>query len=76
MNLGRGDPSSICQMIGRCGCNGKAGLAVLFVEKTRRNGKNSPDHFTEGVLQSDEDWMDALSITPVCLRVALSLDNL
>ncbi|KAA1067813.1 ATP-dependent DNA helicase sgs1 [Puccinia graminis f. sp. tritici] len=75
-HIGRGDPASICQMIGRCGRDGKNGLAVLFVEKTCRNGKNTIDRFTRGAPQTDLDRMDALAITTLCLRVAFSLDNL
>ncbi|KAH9470560.1 hypothetical protein Pst134EA_007807 [Puccinia striiformis f. sp. tritici] len=75
-HMGRGDPASICQMIGRCGRDGKQGLAILFMEKTRRGGKNHVDQFTRGVTQTDVDRMDALAITHLCLRVAFSLDNI
>ncbi|KAA1103186.1 ATP-dependent DNA helicase sgs1 [Puccinia graminis f. sp. tritici] len=74
-HMGRGDPASICQMIGRCGRDGKKGLAILFVEKTRRNGKNHIDRFVRGATQTDLDRMDALAITTLCLRVAFALDN-
>ncbi|EFP92570.1 uncharacterized protein PGTG_18702 [Puccinia graminis f. sp. tritici CRL 75-36-700-3] len=74
-HMGRGDPASICQMIGCCGRDGKPGLVVMFVEKNRRGGKNRLDQFTRGAAQNDLDRMDALAITPVCLRVAFSLDN-
>ncbi|KAH9442979.1 hypothetical protein Pst134EB_027329 [Puccinia striiformis f. sp. tritici] len=43
VHLGRGDPAAICQMIGRCGRDGRPGLAIMFVEKNRRNGKNRVD---------------------------------
>ncbi|KAA1137117.1 ATP-dependent DNA helicase sgs1 [Puccinia graminis f. sp. tritici] len=76
VHMGRGDPASICQMIGRCGRDGRPGLAVLFVEKNRRNGKNSVNQFAPAAYQSDPDRMDALAITPVCLRIAFSMDNL
>ncbi|KAH9471514.1 hypothetical protein Pst134EA_005409 [Puccinia striiformis f. sp. tritici] len=76
VHMGRGDPASISQMIGRCGRDGRPGLAVLFMEKTRRKGKNSVAQFTRGAFQTDEDRLDALAITPVCLRIAFSLDNL
>jgi superfamily II DNA helicase RecQ len=75
-HMGRGDPAQIAQMIGRCGRDGRNGLAILFMEKTRRTGKNSVNHFTRGVDQTDEDRIDALAITPVCLRIAFSMDNL
>ncbi|KAI7934516.1 hypothetical protein MJO28_016943 [Puccinia striiformis f. sp. tritici] len=77
-HLGRGDPASLFQMIGRCGRDGRPGLSILFVEPHRRNGKNSVDDFEddEPMDQTEYDRMDALAITPVCLRVAFSLDNL
>ncbi|POW05826.1 hypothetical protein PSTT_09407 [Puccinia striiformis] len=82
VHLGRGDPSSICQMIGRCGGDDNPGLGIMFVEKNRRTGKNKisdfPNHraFENGYIPSDDDRMDALAITPVCLRVAFALDNM
>ncbi|PLW26725.1 hypothetical protein PCANC_26211 [Puccinia coronata f. sp. avenae] len=76
VTVGRGDPSSISQMIGRCGRDGRPGLAVVFGEKMQRNGKNRLDQFTRGTPQSDADWMDALHITSMCLRVEISMDNL
>ncbi|POW00163.1 hypothetical protein PSHT_13221 [Puccinia striiformis] len=83
VHLGRGDPSSICQMIGRCGRgDDNPGLGIMFVEKNRRTGKNKisdfPNHraFENGYIPSDDDRMDALAITPVCLRVAFALDNM
>ncbi|PLW18536.1 hypothetical protein PCANC_16183 [Puccinia coronata f. sp. avenae] len=76
VHMGQGDPSAICQMIGCCGRDGKPGLAILFVEKTRTNGKNSISQFKAGVDQSDDDRMDALAVTPVCLRIAFAVDNL
>jgi len=74
-HLGCGDPASIGQMIGRCGRDGKKGLAVMFVEKTRRGGKNHIDQFVRDSPQSDPDRMDALAITPLCIRVCFSIDN-
>ncbi|KAI7955391.1 hypothetical protein MJO28_005791 [Puccinia striiformis f. sp. tritici] len=83
VHLGRGDPSSICQMIGRCGRGeDNPGLGVILVEKNRRKGKNQisdfPDYkaFSNGYIPSDDDRMDALAITPVCLRVVFNLDNM
>jgi superfamily II DNA helicase RecQ len=74
-HMGRGDPASICQMVGRCGRDGSPGLAVMFVEKTRRGGKNRLDQFVRDAPQNDLDRMDALAITPLCLRVSFYIDN-
>ncbi|EFP82689.2 uncharacterized protein PGTG_08885 [Puccinia graminis f. sp. tritici CRL 75-36-700-3] len=43
IHMGRADPANIMQMIGRCGRDGKDGLAILFVEGNRKGGKNSID---------------------------------
>ncbi|POW02424.1 hypothetical protein PSTT_11764 [Puccinia striiformis] len=82
VHMGRGDPASICQMIGRCGRGeDNPGLGIMFMETNRRNGKNKvedfPNHeaFSNGYIQSEDDRMDALAITPVCLRIAFALDN-
>ncbi|KAA1099874.1 ATP-dependent DNA helicase sgs1 [Puccinia graminis f. sp. tritici] len=76
IHMGRGDPANIAQMIGRCGRDGKPGLAILFVEPTRKGGKNSVADFVDQQKQSDDDRMDALAITPICLRVAFAIDNM
>ncbi|KAA1114734.1 ATP-dependent DNA helicase sgs1 [Puccinia graminis f. sp. tritici] len=77
VHVGRGDPSSICQMIGRCGRGeNNPGLGIMFVESNRRTGKNKINDFDKPFQQSDDDRMDAFAITPVCLRIAMSLDNL
>ncbi|OAV90543.1 hypothetical protein PTTG_08117 [Puccinia triticina 1-1 BBBD Race 1] len=77
-HFGRGDPASLFQMIGRCGQDGKPGLAIMFVEPNRKHGKNCIEDFEddEPMAQTEDDRMDALAITPVCLRVVYSLDNL
>ncbi|EGG05678.1 uncharacterized protein MELLADRAFT_87874 [Melampsora larici-populina 98AG31] len=75
IHMGRGDPSCIEQMLGRCGRDGRPGLGVLLVEEKRRGGKNEIKDFDLSKPQSDDDRMDALAITPVCLRVALCIDN-
>ncbi|KAH9454511.1 hypothetical protein Pst134EB_014587 [Puccinia striiformis f. sp. tritici] len=51
-------------MIGRRGRDGRPGLAVLFMQKTRRKGKNSVAQFTRSAFQTDKDQLDALAITP------------
>ena len=76
VHMGQGDPSAICQMIGRCGRDGKTGLAMLFFEKTCTNVKNKISQFKAGVDQSDDNCMDALAVTPVCLHIAFAIDNL
>ncbi|PLW06970.1 hypothetical protein PCASD_24525 [Puccinia coronata f. sp. avenae] len=75
-HMGRGDPASIGQMIGRCGRDGKPGLAVLFVEKNQPKGKNQVGHFKRDEPQSNLNRMDALAVTPLCLRVAFAIDNM
>jgi hypothetical protein len=51
------------------------GLAIIFVEKNRFGGKNNLSAFEEGGSQDDNDRMDALALTPICLRIALAIDN-
>jgi superfamily II DNA helicase RecQ len=75
ITMGWADPSATCQMIGRCGRDGKPGLAIIFVEKTWFGGKNNLLALEEGGSQDDNDRMDALALTPVCLRTALAIDN-
>ncbi|OAV96746.1 hypothetical protein PTTG_26232 [Puccinia triticina 1-1 BBBD Race 1] len=77
VHVGRGDPSSISQMIGRCGRGeNNPGLGIMLVETNWRSGKNKISDFQTPMMQSNDDRMDALAITPVCLRIAMSLDNL
>ncbi|PLW50005.1 hypothetical protein PCASD_01351 [Puccinia coronata f. sp. avenae] len=76
ITIGRADPSNICQMIGRCGRDGKLGLVILFMEKKRKGGKNKAEDFSSSDKRTDDLRMDALAITPVCLRICFSIDNL
>jgi superfamily II DNA helicase RecQ len=78
IHMGRGDPLSICQMIGRCGRDGKPGLAILFMEKKRKSGINQLGGLTGPKVDKevDDTRMDALALTPVCLRIAFLVDNL
>ncbi|KAI7948774.1 hypothetical protein MJO29_010439 [Puccinia striiformis f. sp. tritici] len=78
VHFGRGDPASLFQMIGRTGRDGRPGLAIIFVEPHRKNGKNCVEDFEDDdpMNQTEDDRMDAFAITPVCLRIAFSLDNL
>ncbi|EFP77102.1 uncharacterized protein PGTG_03058 [Puccinia graminis f. sp. tritici CRL 75-36-700-3] len=59
IHIGRGDPSMISQMMGRCGRDGRPGLAILFMERKRKNGKNAVKDFGSGKEQlTDDDRMD------------------
>ncbi|POW07743.1 hypothetical protein PSHT_09823 [Puccinia striiformis] len=75
IHMGRGDPASIVQMIGRCGRDGNPGLALLFMERIRKKGKNRVADFDPGENQDEDDRMDAMAVTPMCLRVAVNMDN-
>ncbi|PLW36852.1 hypothetical protein PCASD_15272 [Puccinia coronata f. sp. avenae] len=75
IHMGRADPASIVQMVGRCGRDGKTGLVILFMEPTHKTGFNNLDDFKEGVVQTNDVRMDALAVTNLCLRVALTVDN-
>ncbi|OAV84755.1 hypothetical protein PTTG_31088, partial [Puccinia triticina 1-1 BBBD Race 1] len=61
VHMGRGDPSAIVQMVGRCGRDGRRGLGLLFMEPSRKNGKNDVGDFEDGLVQNDDDRMDALA---------------
>ncbi|OAV85059.1 hypothetical protein PTTG_30828, partial [Puccinia triticina 1-1 BBBD Race 1] len=54
IHMGRGDPASIVQMVGRCGRNGKTGLALLFMEPVQLQGKNHKADFDPDCLQNDD----------------------
>lgn len=73
--LGRMGLPELAQLFGRCGRGGSPGLAIHFVEKTRKSGVNSVVDLNDRKEMSDDDLMDAFAITPICLRVALSLGN-
>ncbi|KAA1122445.1 hypothetical protein PGTUg99_037613 [Puccinia graminis f. sp. tritici] len=75
IHMGRGDPAAIVQMVGRCGRDGNVGLGILFMEPTRKNGRNSISDFVDQTHQDDDARMDALAVTKCCLRIALTLDN-
>jgi hypothetical protein len=44
------------------------------MEPKRPLGEKKIEDFEEGP-QDEDDWMDALAVTPVCLRIALTVDN-
>ncbi|OAV86985.1 hypothetical protein PTTG_29631, partial [Puccinia triticina 1-1 BBBD Race 1] len=76
VHVGQGDPASICQMIGCCGRGGSNGLAILFVEPNYRSGKNRVEEFTTPTQQTNDERMDALAITPICLQICFAIDNM
>jgi hypothetical protein len=63
-------------MIGCCGRDGKPGLAILLMEKKRKGGKNKLEDFSASDKKMEDLRMDALVVTPVCLRTCFSIDNL
>ncbi|KAA1079365.1 ATP-dependent DNA helicase sgs1 [Puccinia graminis f. sp. tritici] len=65
VHMGRGDPSSICQMMGRCGRDGKPGLAILFMEPKRRFGLNTIEAISKGDKQTDDVRMDSYGYIPM-----------
>lgn len=75
--MGRMDPATVVQMFGRCGRDGRPGVGILFVEEKRggAGSKNDPKEFGDPTNMTDDKRMDALAVTPVCLRVALAVDN-
>lgn len=75
--MGRMDPATVVQMFGRCGRDGRPGVGILFVEEKRggAGSKNNPKEFGDPTNMTDDKRMDALAVTPVCLRVALAVDN-
>lgn len=73
--LGGMDPDVMIQMGGRGGRGGKGSLVLMLVEPFRTLGKNSIEDFENVSSLNDDDRMNALRITPVCLRIALSADT-
>ncbi|KAH9823039.1 hypothetical protein DFH28DRAFT_1118395 [Melampsora americana] len=75
ITVGRMDPSTSVQMLGRCVRDGRPGVGIMMVEAKRSSGKNAPSHFVTPFKMTDNDRMDAMAITPVCLRIAFQVDN-
>ncbi|POW08220.1 hypothetical protein PSTT_07683 [Puccinia striiformis] len=46
------------------------------MEPVRTKGKNSLDDFKDVTSHDEDTRIDVLAVTPVCLRVALTMDNL
>ncbi|POW17256.1 hypothetical protein PSTT_00523 [Puccinia striiformis] len=65
IHMGCGDLASIVQMIGRCGRDGQPGLALVFMEPVRQNGKNDLHAFDPNVPQGDDDRMDVNGYIPL-----------
>lgn len=74
--MGAMDPAESNQMAGRVGRDGKEGLVIHLVQPSMTPGKNSPADIEVSTNTNDEDRMHALRVTPCCLRVAYSVDNL
>lgn len=75
VQLGRAGLSEITQVVGRVGRNKQPGLAVIYLEETRKQGLNSIDDFKDMTSQTDDQRMDALKFSKVCVRIALVLAN-
>jgi superfamily II DNA helicase RecQ len=75
IHMACGDPAAIGQMVGQCGRNGNPGLGLLFIEPMQLKGKNAMSDFNPKLSQEEDDRMDALAVTPVCLSVVLAVDN-
>lgn len=74
--MGAMDPAESNQMAGRAGRDGQEGLVIHFVQPVMTPGKNSPAEIEVSTHMDDEDCMHALRVTPCCLQVAYSVDNL
>ncbi|OAV89212.1 hypothetical protein PTTG_07769 [Puccinia triticina 1-1 BBBD Race 1] len=71
------DPSTMSQMMGQCGRDGKPVLVLLLMEPRRKKGKNSVKDLKSRKKQlTDDDRMDAYAVTPACMRVVNAVDNL
>lgn len=75
VQLGRSGVPEVTQVVGRVGRNKKPGLAVLYFEENRKGGSNSVEDLIDLNEQTDEQMMDALNCTHICLRIALVLAN-
>lgn len=77
IQIGRAGVPESAQVVGRVGQSKQPGLAIIYVEETRRGGRNCLADFDklDPKTMTDDDLMDALAITPICLQVALVLGN-
>lgn len=75
IQVGQASPAHLSQITGRCGRNGKPGLAVIYVEKTRKGGKNHISDFQGVECLTDDDKLDAFATSKVCIRIVLNLSN-
>lgn len=75
IQIGRAGVPEITQVVGRVGRNKSSGLAIIYLEDTRKGGLNSIEAFDGLTEQTDDQMMDALRWSKVCLRVILVLAN-
>lgn len=73
--MAREDAAAVSQIMGCCESNGKPGLGLFYVEKYCKHRKNSLSDFDGSTDFSNEDLMNGLAVTRVCLRIALPLSN-
>lgn len=75
--MGAMDPAESNQMVGRAGRGvGGQGIRILLVQPTMPSGTNSAADINVTVDMNNKERMHALRLTPCCLRVAYSVDNL
>ncbi|KAH9825128.1 hypothetical protein DFH28DRAFT_1117295 [Melampsora americana] len=73
--VGQSDPTEVLQMAGRAGRDGRPAVAFLVVDQAVAKKKISSKYPSSDKMDvSDDDRMHAMSITPVCLRVAFAVD--
>ncbi|KAH9807289.1 hypothetical protein DFH28DRAFT_1139579 [Melampsora americana] len=76
ITIGRMDPSVLGQMVGCAGRDGRPAVGIMLVETKRSSGKNQPSDFVNPSKMTNDDHMDALTITPVCLCIAFQVNNM
>lgn len=75
--MGAMDPAESNQMVGRAGRGSSGdGVAIMFVQANMPNGINDAEEIDVTLNMNNEERMHALRLTPCCLRVAYSVDNL
>ncbi|EGG12517.1 uncharacterized protein MELLADRAFT_70582 [Melampsora larici-populina 98AG31] len=74
--IGQTGLPELAQLFGRCGRGDKPGLALHFVEKTRKKGAKNVDDANNTKEMTEDELMNTFTFTPICLRVTLSLANM